>query len=271
MKKTEIPPLAPRVTRLLEKLNATLIKAQSIAGSDPEYQDKLREVREEIDDLSVKILRGGGMISRPPEERYPGFRLVFDSEGKTAKLVHGAGDFHPEIPARVENHFVEWIQMQNLRDDGRETLRRAGVAGLETGIKRPRDLRLFVRVLELRGVEEKSEPDGEDVPISESLGEMLDRRLDDLLNKLRGLDEIRDKLKSDEKYYEDYRHEMMVEKKRKRTKKDRRPWHWVIKKLVEEGIVKKVKAPSGQTKNPSLQAFKKMLKRRYPLYSWDKV
>ena len=60
--------------------------------------------------------------------------------------------------------------------------------------------------------------------------------------------------------------------KEKRTRKaGRQSWKRVIEKMVEEGLVKKVKTPSGHEKNPSVQAFKKMLKNRYSFHPWNET
>jgi hypothetical protein len=226
------PPLTPRQLELLEAIKAEKEKIKTLPPWDPKtgtWVPEFYEIQTKIDDLSVKALRSGLLRSLPAESRRPGFLLVFDSHGESAKVLPGAGVFYPELPPWAENHFVEWIQMQRLREKGRETLRETKIPGLETGMKRPKNMTLLRRVLELRGYVVT----------------------DEMLINAREQREIK-------------------EKKKTRTRKEDRPWHRVIKKLVEEGLVKKVKTPSGE-KNPSSQAFKKMLKNRYPLWPWDEI
>jgi hypothetical protein len=111
------------------------------------------------------------------------------------------------------------------RHDAPEILRKTKIVGIETDMKRPEDITLLERVLELRRFEEKDGPG-----IEREAGE----------------------------------------KKKTRTRKEYQPWHWVIDKLVEEGLVKKVKTPSGE-KNPSVQAFKERLKIHYPFWPWEET
>lgn len=260
----DFSPITPRQLDLLEKIKADKEKLRTLPPGDPEtgkWPPEFHEIQKRIDDLSVKALRSGLLRRLPGESRSSGFRLVFreitgdspEEEKYEMRILPGAGDFHPDLPPWAVNHFIDWIQMQRLREKGRETLRKTKIVGIETGMKRPRDLRLFFRVLELRGVEEKDGPDLEDDQISDSLGEMLDKSL--------GLVVTEKMLKQRE----------AEEKKKTRIRKESQPWHRVIKKLVEEGLVEKVITPSGHEKNPSVQAFKKKLKNRYPHYPWDEV
>jgi hypothetical protein len=53
-----------------------------------------------------------------------------------------------------------------------------------------------------------------------------------------------------------------TEQKGKRTRKERQSWAWVIKKLVEEGLLLKEITP---------QALKKRLKISYPEWPWEKI
>jgi hypothetical protein len=101
-----------------------------------------------------------------------------------AEIKPAFGDFHPDLPLWAKNHFIEWIRMLRCgRDDSRDILRGTGIVGIETGIMRPEDLTLLMRVIELRG----SEGEGN-----------------------------------------------LTGKKRKRTRKERNSWNWVIRKLVDE-------------------------------------
>jgi hypothetical protein len=52
------------------------------------------------------------------------------------------------------------------------------------------------------------------------------------------------------------------EKGRTRTRKEDRPWHWVIKNLVKDGLLPRETTP---------QALKKKLKRLYPDWPWEKI
>jgi len=156
------PPLTLRQLELLEAIKAEKEKIKTLPPWDPKtgtWVPEFYEIQKRIDDLSVKALRSGVLRGRPAESRRPGFRLEFreiaDFPGELEMLVlPNAGDFHPELPRWAVNHFVEWIQLQrSLRKEGRETLRKTKIVGLETGMRRPKDLNLLTRVLELRGFE----------------------------------------------------------------------------------------------------------------------
>lgn len=142
------------------------------------------------------------------------------------------------------------------RPDARKILRKTKIVGIETGMKHPIDMTFLLRVLELRGYEAKDGHSKEDGGTSDSMGEALDESLsivvtDEMLRNAREQSEIK-------------------EKKKKLIRKEFGSWKWVISKLVAEGLVKKVKTPSGE-KNPSVQAFKKMLKNRYSFHPWDET
>ena len=259
----DFPPLTLRQLELLEAIKADKEKLRTLPPWDPEtgtWVPESYKIQERIDALSVKALASGLMKNRPAETRRPGFCLVFDSRGECAEISPGFADFHPDLPSWAKDHFFEWISMLRSgirRPDARRILRKTKIVGIETGMKRPKDMTLLIRVQELRGYEAKDDPDKEDGRMSDSMGEDLDESFrivvtDEMLRNAREQSEIK-------------------EKKKKRTRKEDRPWWWVIKKLVEEGLVKKVKTPSGHEKNPSPQAFKKMLKNRYPFHPWDET
>ena len=238
----DFTPLTPRQLNLLEEIKAEKEKLRTLPPWDPQtgtWVPEFYEIQKRVDDLSVKALRSGLLKGLPAESRRPGFRLVFDSTGEYAKVLPGAGDFHPELPPWAENHFVEWIQMQRLREKGRETLRKTKIPGLETGMRCPTDMTLLIRVLELRGFEFEKEED----PTAEKL-------------------ERSGKIVTDEMLENARRQSRPEEKKRTRTRKERRSWDWVIKKLVEEGLLPKEITP---------QALKKRLKTSYPEWPWDEV
>lgn len=268
----DFPPLTPRQLDLLEQVKAEKenLKTLSLGTPDTGIQvPELYEIQkrtERIDDLSAKALASGLMKGRPAESRHPGKffldvptlggRLLLNGE---YEISPGFADFHPDLPSWAKDHFIEWIRMLRSggrRPDARKILRKTKIVGIETGMKRPIDMDFLIRVLELRGYKEKDDLDKVDGRMSDSLGEDLDESLrivvtDEMLRNAREQSEIK-------------------EKKKKRTRKEDRPWWWVIEKLVEEGLVEKVKTPSGE-KNPSVQAFKKMLKNRYSFHPWDET
>jgi hypothetical protein len=246
------PPLTLRQLELLEAIKADKEKLRTLPPRDHETETwvpEFYEIQKRIDDLSVKALRSGVLRGRPAESRRPGFFLVFDSSGEYAKVLLGAGDFHPGLPLWAENHFVEWIQMQRLREKGRETLRKTKIPGLETGMRCPKDMTLIMMVLELRGFEE------EDSAISLAVAnEPPPNSLTEMLEKSKRI--VTDEM------LENARQSEITEKKRTRVRRERRSWDWVIKKLVEEGLLKRI---------ITHQALKKMLKNRYPEWDWGKI
>jgi len=212
----DFPPLTSTQKSILKEIKSLKEKLKTLPPWDPEtgtWVSEYYEIQKRIDDLTIRGLRSGMFKSLPAESRHPGFRLVFDSRGEYAKILPGAGDFHPELPTWAENHFLEWIQVQRLREKGRDNLRKTKIPGLETGIRPPTDLTLGIRVMELRGYDFEKEEDS-------------------------------------------------TEKGRTRTRKEDRPWHRVIKKLVEEGLLPREITP---------QALKGRLKRLYPDWPWEKI
>jgi hypothetical protein len=211
----DFSPLTPRQLALLEEIKAEKEKLRNLPPGDPETGTRVPDfygISNRIDDLSVKALRSGLLRGRPAESRRHGFRLKLDSHGEYEDVLPGFGDFHPELPLWAVNHFVEWIQMLRLRrHDARDFLRATKIVGIETGMKRPEDLTLLARVLDLRGFEGEGN---------------------------------------------------LTEKQRKRTRKERNSWDWVIGKLVEEGLL---------PRKITHQALKKMLKNRYPEWPWEAV
>jgi predicted NAD-dependent protein-ADP-ribosyltransferase YbiA (DUF1768 family) len=61
---------------------------------------------------------------------------------------------------------------------------------------------------------------------------------------------------------ENARQSEITGQKRTRVRRERRSWNWVIKKLVEEGLLQRI---------ITHQALKKMLKNRYPAWDWEKI
>ena len=266
----DFPPLTPRQLTLLEKIKAEKEKLRTLLSWDPKTGTRVPEffdTQEKIDEFSVKALASGLMKNRPAESRRPGEfiievptcggRLLLDGE---YEISPGFSDFHPDLPSWAKDHFFEWIMMLRSgirRPDGHRILRKTKIVGIETGMNRLKDMTFLKRVLELRGYEAKDDPGKEDGRIPDSFGKALDKSLravvtDEILRNAR-------------------RQGKVEEKKKKRTRKEDRPWWWVIEKLVEEGLLKKVKTPSGHEKNQSVQAFKKMLKNRYPFHPWDET
>jgi hypothetical protein len=262
------PPLSPNQIDLLEKIKAEKEKLRTLSPHDPipgVGVPELEEINKKIDELSVKAVRSGLLRGLSAESRHPGFRLIFEEipgslgeDEYEMRVLPGAGDFHPDLPPWAVKHFIEWIQIQRLRKGGRKNLRKTKLVGLETGMKRPRDLKLFFRTVELRGVEEKGGPEREDSPTPEAW--------DETLEKSRKLLVTEEMLRNAEE-----QHKAEEKKRKSRIRKEIGSWNWVIKKLVEEGLVEKVKTQSGIEKNPSVQAFKKMLKNHYPYYPWDEI
>jgi hypothetical protein len=235
----DFPPLTPRQLELLEAIKAEKEKLKTLPPWDPKtgtWVPEFYETLKRIDTLSVKALASGLMKNRPAESRRPGEfiievptcggRLLLDGE---YEISPDFSDFHPDLPSWAKDHFIEWIRMLRSgiqRPDASKILRKTKIVGIETGMKRLKDMTFLKRVLELRGYAVTDE--------------MLKQR-------------------------------EAEKKKRTRTRKEDRPWWRVIKKLVEEGLLKKVKTPLGHEKPPSVQAFKKMLKNHYPFHPWDET
>ncbi|MEW6386153.1 MAG: hypothetical protein AB1491_01360 [Thermodesulfobacteriota bacterium] len=160
----DFPPLTSTQKSLLKEIKSLKEKLETLPLWDPKtgtWVPEFYEIHEKIDEDTIRALRSGMLKSLPAESRHPGRRFVFDSQGEYAKVLPGAGDFHPELPPWAENHFIEWIQAQRLRKDGRESLRKTKIVGLETGMRPPKNITLLKRVLELRGFEFEEDEDPE--------------------------------------------------------------------------------------------------------------
>lgn len=268
----DFPPLTARQRFLLDEIKSLKEELEALPPWDPKtgtWVPEFYEIQKKIDDLSVKALRSGLLRGLPAESRRPGFLLVFDSTGEYAKVLPGAGDFHPELPPWAENHFVEWLQIQRLRKEGRETLRETKVVGLETGMKRPKDFSeiecwelIRRRVLELRGTKDEENEVNEVDDDDDMSPAMANESPPYTLAEIQ--EELRDRMRVTSEMIENAKQQYKAgtEKKRKRTRKNSAPWDSVIEKMVNEGLL---------TKKISHQAIKKMLKRRWPNYPWDEI
>jgi hypothetical protein len=265
------PPLTRRQLDLLEAIKAEKEKLKTLAPRDLKTGTRapeLYKIQERIDDLSVKALRSGLLRGLPAESRLQGSRLVVralaDSPGEYVVLVlPGSGDFHPELPQWAVNHFIEWIRLQTLQKEGRETLRETGIVGLETGIKRPIDFSdierwelIKLRVLELRGVKDEDDDDMRAHLSHAELNEAPFQTVAEMLEEMRKRRIVTDEMLNKSRQHRKSRTEI----KRKITKKNSASWNTVINKLVEEGLL---------PKKISHQAFKKALKSHFPDFPWD--
>ncbi len=262
----DFPPFDKRQLDRLEELKAEIEGRDAFSALDPE----MPKINERIKDLSVIVARFA-LKNIPKESRRPGKFItevatyggrLFPGEhwhNAYLEVKPGFAIFHPELPPWAKKYFVKWIQECRAGvwgPDDREVLRKTGIVGIETGMKRPVDMTFLRRVLELRDYKGKDDPDKEDNHMSDSVGEDLDESFrievtDEMLRNAR-------------------RQGKVDVKEKKRTRNENRPWWRVIEKLVKEGLVKKVKTPLGE-KNPSVQAFKKMLKNRYSFVPWDEI
>jgi hypothetical protein len=187
---TDFPPLTPRQLDLFKQIKAGKETLKTLPPGDPKtgiQVPEFYEIHEKIDELSVKAIRSGLMKSRPAETRHPGKffldvstlggRLLLNGE---YEISPGFADFHPDLHSWAKDHFIELIRMLRSgirRPDARRILRKTKIVGIETGMKRPEDMTLLIKVLELRGYEEKDDPYKEDGRMSDSLGEDLDESL----------------------------------------------------------------------------------------------
>jgi hypothetical protein len=252
------PPLTKRQELLLEGIKSLKEASEDLPPWDPEtgtWAPECYEIRKKMDEIIIKALRSGLLKSRPAEYRHPGFFLEVPTYGGrlllTGKCVmkEGYGDFHPDLPLWAKDIFVEWIQLQRLRKEGRKNLRRTNIVGLETGIRCPIDLSLMMRTLELRGVKKEEGPTSSAAannPPLDSLAEMLIKS-----QRMRAAGML-----------DNARQGELMEKKRTRVRKERGSWNFVIRQLVKEGLL---------TKIITHQALKSKLKRLYPDVPWDEV
>ncbi|MCK9374767.1 MAG: hypothetical protein M0P73_01310 [Syntrophobacterales bacterium] len=196
----------------------------------PALGPEVPKINKRIDELSVKALASGLMKGRPAESRRPGKFLL---------EFNSTGEYAEIKPGFGDFHpdLPSWAKDHFIRWIREH---RAGIWG-------PDD-RKILRKTKIVGIET-----GMKRPVDMTF---LIRVLE-----LRGYEAKDDPDKEDGR---------ISKKKKKRTRKEDQPWWRVIEKLVEEGLVKKVKTPSGE-KNPSVQAFKKMLKNRYSFHPWDET
>ncbi len=252
---SDFPPLTPGREKLLKKIKA---KLQEPA---PEDIKGLIKLHEEIDRFLIRMARSGLVRRVPGGGGFSGFFMRFEEIKGQKDLCHlviepGGIEFHPGLPAWAKKAFINWV-LRGMRS--RETLRKARI-GLEKGLEEPVRLELPLKILELRGIKE------EDAPFVEEEGPTESAIEDDpslssvteILEKWRSSRVVTDEwLKSQKK-----QRKARAKKRKTRTRKELRPWHWVIRKLVEGGLLKR---------EISHQALKKMLKANYPEIDWTLV
>jgi len=244
--------LTPTQIDLLEKIKAEKEKLRPLLPGDPISTDEvpeLEEINTKIDEYTIRLIRSGA-IKRGPDEvfYFPPEALTWAKKKRLDKpqIQHY---YHPQLPGWAREHLEEWVQLQRLRKEGRKNLRKTNVAGLETGMRRPKDMTLMLRVLELRGVK------NEDNAIS------LSAPGESPLNSLTEILEKSQRMVTDE-MIENARQSEITEKKRTRVRQERRSWNWVITQLVKDGLL---------SKKISYQALKKRLEISYPEWPWEEV
>jgi hypothetical protein len=236
---SDFPPLTPRQLELLEAIKAEKEKLRSLPPWDPKtgtWVPEFYEIQEKIDDLSVKALASGLMKNRPAESRRPGKFIIEVPTCGGRLLLDGKYKISPGF-SDFHPDLPSWAKDHFFE----------WIMMVRSGIRRP-DGHRILRKTKIVGIETGM------------------NRLKDMIFLKRVL-ELRGYAVTDEML----KQREAKETKRTRTRKEDRPWWRVIEKLVEDGLVKKVKTPSGNEKNPSVQAFKKMLKNRYPLHPWDET
>jgi hypothetical protein len=128
----------------------------------PEFS-RLRKLREEIDNLTVKGIRS--LWRRIPGKKgYPGIcmKLIEDKKGNyDVSFIPGDGiKYHPGLPLWALEHFCLWIHEKRwIRSDENYYLLAECKMGFETGLQEPLDYDLLERVLCARGFNMHSEKD----------------------------------------------------------------------------------------------------------------
>jgi hypothetical protein len=234
---SDFPPLTPRQLELLEAIKAEKEELRSLPPWDPKtgtWVPEFYEIQEKIDGLSVKALASGLMKNRPAESRRPGKFIIEVPTCGGRLLLDGKYKISPGF-SDLHPDLPSWAKDHFFE----------WIMMLRSGIRRP-DGHRILRKTKIVGIET-------------GMNRLKDMTFLKRVLELRGYAVTDEMLKQRE----------AEKKKRTRTRKEDRPWWRVIEKLVEEGLLKKVKTPSGQEKPPSVQAFKKMLKNRYPFHPWD--
>ncbi|MBM4272901.1 MAG: hypothetical protein FJ134_00330 [Deltaproteobacteria bacterium] len=247
----DFPPLSPRQWDLLEKIKSEKEKLTNLNTPESDQGiSELEKILNAIDKFTVSLTRSGAIL-RGPDKSFsfpPEAHAWAKKKGLDKPQIQHY--YHPELPTWAISHLEDWIQRQRLRGkEGRKTLRKTKVEGLETGMKRPWDMAFLIRVLELRGFvieDDQLAAAMEDEPSLNTLKDILER------SRMVVTDEMLENVKRQEGNA----------REKKRTRKERNPWHKVIKILVNERWLPKKISP---------QAFKEMLKQRYPSWPWGKV
>lgn len=231
----DFAPLRLKHKEILEKIES--LKAECEGLTFPEDKARTGQIHQEINALTVKAVRF--LVKNVPgADRSKGlFRLCIKKylagyqtwEITLADCLR----LHPMAPKWFPQHLWEWREMQRLQAHGREPLRETGIVGLEAGIRKPIDMTLAIRVLELRGAENEGDGAEEISPAVE------DAMLQNAKPQFQALPE-----------------------RKKRIRKERRTWEWVIKQLVQEGLL---------PKEITRQALKDRLKNIFTDYPWEEV
>jgi hypothetical protein len=237
---------------LLKKIKTEKEKLRTLSPGDPISAlgvPDLEEIHQKIDEHTIRLIRPGA-IKRGPDKvfYFPPEALAWAKKKRLDKpqIQHY---YHPQLPGWAREHLEEWVQLQRLRKEGRKNLRRTNVAGLETGMHRPRDLSLMIRTLELRGVKEEEDPKSSAMANAPSLNSLTE-----ILEKSQRV--VTDEMIENEKQGE------ITEKKRTRVRKEWGSWNFVIRQLIKEGLLPKIITP---------QALRKKLNCLYPEVPWNEV
>lgn len=219
---------------------------------------------EEVISAILKVQTG---LELYPQPSSPQEQIVNDwlKRNTTPALIYS---FHPELPRWAVAYFSNILETYRALGQ-KEYLKRVGLAeGVLPSIPIGRDQELLERVLVLRGcqplvAESLSDPseETENTDQAKTVIEIIDELR--LKRRVRSFEQIREySRKIEERIRLDKALRSSSKQQAPRVRKAKGAWRQVIRILVKEGLMERP---------ISHQAFKKMLKKKFPWIEWDKL
>jgi len=286
-------PLTVRQKELLEDIRGLLERVRLLPFSPHKTDvDVRKQMLAELDELTYRALRSGLVRIFLGEKEYliPLDRKDAQGNSICLRLVTGPRrhpnpqsfqkkrptawmednttpawvcSFHPELPDWALEYFS--VIVESYRATGqRGYLIRCGLGeGVSKPIKIGRDKDLFKKVLELREVKQALS-DSEEIGFDLTGASGEAGSVHQILKELRQRGRIRSPRKLERQGLE-LKRQLELRKSRQKTKrarKENKPWHMVIRQLVQEGLL------SGPI---SHQALKKKLTKKFPWFNWSEI
>jgi hypothetical protein len=227
----------------------------SLTAHQEEILEELEWIIKRLDEFST-----AGSSAEPDIEatlRKELYECTIQALRLTKRGKDGAFYFHPDLPPLAKHHLLNWVGSK-LAFGELENLKAAKIKLKKREKKSLLGFNFWNRVLTLRGIGIETTRDNGEAELESTSVSELPQSVHQILRDLRKSRRVRSHRKLEKKWLAFNR----AAEKPKRVRKEKRAWHWVIRRLVGEGYLER---PT------SHQNFKKMLKSLYPWIDWDRM